>query len=388
MKVLVVGVGMQGKAALYDLAHSEAVTEITAADVDLNALKDYVRERLPHAPILCEGVDGSDEGSLRRLMSARPDVAIDLLPVPLHPALNRAAIDAGVHVVNASYRDAELDRLAAEAQARGVTILPELGMDPGIYLISLGQAVRCLDEVEEIVSYGAGFPEPTAADNPLRYKVTWNFEGVLRSYSRPARVVRDGRTVEIPAAELFAPPNTHEIEIPGVGLLEAFPNGDALKYAEPLGIDRARLRRMERCVLRWPGHCALWKTLSDLHLLDDEPVSLDGVAVSRKRFLAAAIEPHIRYLPGERDLVVVRVEVRGKRNHRPERVVFQLVDGGDTSAGLTAMSRSVGFAASIGAQLVGRGVIRRRGVLSPARDVPFEPFVEALTQRGLCLERP
>ena len=31
MKVLVVGVGMQGEAALYDLAHSTGVTEIIAA---------------------------------------------------------------------------------------------------------------------------------------------------------------------------------------------------------------------------------------------------------------------------------------------------------------------------------------------------------------------
>jgi saccharopine dehydrogenase-like NADP-dependent oxidoreductase len=385
---MVVGVGMQGRAALHDLAHSEAVTEIIAADLDLGALKDHVRERLPDAPIVCEGVDGSDAASLRRLMAARPDVVIDLLPVPLHPAVNRAALDAGIHVVNASYRDAALSELAEEAEARSVTILPELGMDPGIDLVFLGQAVRGLDEVEEIVSYGAGFPEPAAADNPLRYKVTWNFEGLLRSYRRPARVVREGHTVEIPAAELFAAANTHEIEIPGVGLLEAFPNGDALKYAELLELDHSRLHRMERCVLRWPGHGALWKTLSDLHLLDDEPVDLDGVAVNRKQFLAAAIEPHIRYQPGERDVVVVRVEVRGKRDHRPERVVFQLVDRGDPATGLTAMSRSVGFAASIGAQLIERGVIERRGVLSPARDVPFDAFVEALAQRGLRLERP
>ena len=53
---------------------SEAVTEIIAADLDLGELKDHVRERLPDAPIVCEGIDGSDEASLRRLMAARPAV--------------------------------------------------------------------------------------------------------------------------------------------------------------------------------------------------------------------------------------------------------------------------------------------------------------------------
>ncbi len=51
-------------------------------------------------------------------------------------------------------------------------------MDPGIDLVLLGEAVRSLDHVEEIISYGAGFPEPEATDNPLKYKVTWTFEGV------------------------------------------------------------------------------------------------------------------------------------------------------------------------------------------------------------------
>jgi saccharopine dehydrogenase-like NADP-dependent oxidoreductase len=386
MKVLLLGVGMQGKAALRDLACSQEVESVTAADLDLAALERYVHRWLPGAPVVCESLDAGDPAGLRRLFAAGPDVVVDLLPVPLHAGVNRAAVEAGVHVVNASYRDAALERLAPSAESDGVTILPELGMDPGIDLVLLGEAVRSLNEVHEIVSYGAGFPEPAAAGNRLRYKVTWNFEGVLRSYLRPARVVREGATVEIPATGIFEPGNTHDVEISGLGRLEAFPNGDALHYADLLGLDRSLLRRMERCVLRWPGHCALWRTLVDLHLLDEEPVTLDGHPVDRKRFLAATLEPHIRYQPGERDVVVVRVEVRGRRNQRDERVVLQLMDRGDPDGGLTAMSRTVGFPASIGAQLVGRGVITRRGVLTPARDVPYETFVAELEKRGLHVE--
>ena len=118
--------------------------------------------------------------------------------------------------------------LADEAKARDVTILPEFGMDPGIDLVLLGEAVRSLDHVEEIISYGAGFPEPEATDNPLKYKVTWTFEGVLKSYWRAGRVIRDGTIIDIKNTEMFCPENIHEIEIEGLGRLEAFPNGDAL----------------------------------------------------------------------------------------------------------------------------------------------------------------
>lgn len=387
MRALLVGAGMQGRAALQDLARSESVAAITAADLDVGGLERYVAERLPGAAIRCEAMDARDEGRLRELMAGGHDVAIDLLPVPCHAAVTGAAIDAGLHVVNASYVDDGMRRLAPRAERLGVAILPELGMDPGIDLVLLAETVRALDEVEEIVSYGAGFPEANAADNPLRYKVTWRFEGVLRSYLRPARIVREGETIDIPATEIFVPANTHEIEIPGVGRLEAFPNGDALRYAHLLGLDLSCLRRLERCVLRWPGHCALWKTFVDLRLLDEEPVVVDGVAVDRRRFLAAVLEPHLRYRVGERDVAVVRVEARGRRGGRPRRVVLQLVDRRDLETGLSAMSRTVGFAASIGAQLLGQGVIGGAGLLSPARDVPFEPFVAELRKRRLLVER-
>ncbi len=55
---------------------------------------------------------------------------------------------------------------------RNLTILPEFGMDSGIDLVLLGEVVRSLDNVEEIISCGAGFPELEAVDNPLKYKVT------------------------------------------------------------------------------------------------------------------------------------------------------------------------------------------------------------------------
>ncbi|MGD9047521.1 MAG: saccharopine dehydrogenase C-terminal domain-containing protein, partial [Anaerolineae bacterium] len=228
-----------------------------------------------------------------------------------------------------------------------------------------------------------GFPEPAATDNPLKYKVTWTFEGVLRSYLRAGRVIREGRVVEIEATEIFRPEQIHELEVEGLGRLEAFANGDALKYAGLLGLDPAGLRNLGRYVLRWPGHCKLWQTLVDLHLLDDEPAFVDGVAVDRKRFLAAVIEPHIRYQAGERDVVVVRIDVRGRKDGRRTRLVHQVIDLRDLETGHTAMSRTVGYTASIGAQMIARGQISKPGLLSPVNDVPYDLLVRELQKRGI-----
>ncbi len=386
MKILLLGVGMQGKAALHDLAHSPDVSEIIAADADLPALERHVAERGYAKPIACRRVDAADRESLAALFRERPDAAIDLLPARFCETAAAAAVECGARLVNAFYTLPGVAALDSAARAAGAAVLPEFGMDPGIDLVLLGHAARSLDRVEEIATYGAGFPEPAAADNPLKYKITWTFEGVLRAYRRPGRLIRGGRVVEVPDDKMFHPEFTHELDVPGLGRFEAFPNGDAVRYAEELGLDLAGLKELGRYVLRWPGHCAFWRTLVDLGFLDEEPLLVDGAAVDRRRYLCALLEPQLQYRDDERDVALIRVDARGWKGGRRARVLLQVTDYRDLATGFTAMSRTVGFTASIGAQMLARGDIEGSGVLSPARDVPFQPFVEELQRRGVRVE--
>jgi saccharopine dehydrogenase-like NADP-dependent oxidoreductase len=383
MKVLLLGVGMQGKAALQDLLQSQEVTEVIAASREVEGLKAYLADRRYDARVRCDFVDAADSDSIERLMKSGVDVAIDLLPSFVCGRVAAAAVQHRVHLVNTFYTLPEVKDLASQAESRKVTILPEFGLDPGIDLVMLGEAVRSLDEVEEIWSYGGGIPEPEAASNPLKYKVTWTFEGVLNSYRRAGKVIRDGRIVPIQDNEMFYPDNIHQIDIEGVGTLEAFPNGDAVKYADMLGIDRSKLQALGRYAMRWPGHCAFWRTMVDLHLLDSEPVMIDGVAVDRKRFLAAALEPHLQYSADERDMVILRTEVKGKKGNHVQRVVVQMIDRRDLETGFTAMSRTVGYTASIGAQMIATGNITKRGVLTPVNDIPYVDLKRELAKRGI-----
>ena len=121
----------------------------------------------------------------------------------------------------------------------------------------------------------------------------------------------------------------------------------------------------------------------DLHLLDNEPVMVDDVAVDRKRFLAAAIEPHIQYRDNERDVVVVRVDVKGRQGREKKHAIYQVIDRRDLETGFTAMSRTVGYTTSIGALMIGTGKITKRGVLSPINDIPYESFAQELRKRGI-----
>ncbi len=383
MKVLLLGVGMQGKAALHDLCHNPLVTEVIAADRDKSAVERYVRER-GYAKVTSAAVDAADQRSIDALFAEQPAVAVDLLPVDFLGAVARSAVRHEVHLVNTFYVVPEVEAASKDAGEKGVTILPEFGMDPGIDLVLLGEALRRMDTVSEVYSYGSGIPEPSAADNPLKYKITWTFDGVLRSYKRPSRVMRKGKVVDIPASEQFAPENVHIVSVAGLGELEAFPNGDATQYAEFVG-DKTHLAEMHRYSCRWPGHAAFWKKMSDLGFLDDEPVDVGGSRVSPRRFVAALLTPQLQYKKDERDVAFLRVDVRGTKNGRREKVVFDVLDKKDLATGFTAMSRTVGFTASIGAGMILSGEVSKRGLASPVRDVPYEAFVAELARRGIAV---
>ena len=216
MNVLLLGVGLQGKAALHDLVTS-GVEKITAADLDLEALKGYCQSLGDDGRVRCERVEAADPESVGRLLARKPDVVIDLLPAKFVTQIAQQAVKHKVHLVNTYYVTPGMRILAGEAVRSGITILPEFGMDPGIDLVCLGHTVRCLDSLESLASYGAGFPEPKAANNAIKYKVTWTFAGVPNSYLRPGRFIRDGKIVEVDARRMFAPEFLHTLDLEGLG---------------------------------------------------------------------------------------------------------------------------------------------------------------------------
>ena len=395
--VVVLGTGLQGKAALHDISQSSLVSEVVAADYDYEQLQDFVGT-LSSEKVRATKLDASNEASVEKLLKSA-DVVIELLPGHFSLPIAKLAVRNGVSLVNAMYlvdpskgetpeKEALIDevkRLDEEAKAHKVTILPEFGLDPGIDLVLCGQAIRELDETHELYSYGAGFPEAEAADNPLRYKVAWSLDGVLKSYCRPGRVLHRGHVVTVPGESIFSEEFTHTINVEPFGDLEAFINGDALRYAEELGIDET-VRTAGRFALRWPGHCEFWKKISALGFLSEKPIQVGNKQVIPSQFLRELLEPQLHYEDDERDVALILTDARGIKSDKRKRVLYKMIDRRDLNTGFTAMTRTVGFAASIGAQMILRGDISTSGVLKPSNDVPFDALVEELANRGIHVE--
>jgi lysine 6-dehydrogenase len=384
MKIAVLGgLGMQGKAALLDLARSTAVKEVVCADY---SLKDWGRMAAltDVSKIKPVRVDASSKQALTALLKQGVDAAIDLLPLPFMANAFEAALETRVPLVSTNYGK-PIRHLNEPAKAAGVTLMPECGLDPGIDLVICGHAVRQFDQLHVLNSYCGGIPEKKACTNPLNYKISWNFDMVLRSQKRPSVFIRAGKKLEVPAEQQHESDMIHTIQFPGLGEMEALPNGDAVFYTDLLGVTPT-IREAGRYSLRWPGWCAFWRPLKRLGLLADEPVEGLDCAVTAHRFMVKLLESRLQYQENEKDVVAMYNVFAGVKDGRPKSLKNFLVIERDLKSGLYGMSLGVGFPASIVAQMIASGEITQKGVLNPALDVPYAPFMAALKQRGIVVK--
>ena len=184
---------------------------------------------------------------------------------------------------------------------------------------------------------------------------------------------------------MFRKEYVHLADFPGAGELEAYPNGDAIRYIDIFGLGKT-VKTMGRFGMRYPGHCQFWQTMADLGFLDDEPLPLNGAAISPRQFLVRHLTPRLQFGPRERDLVILRVQAWGLKDRKKLSITYDLTDYRDLESGLFAMNRTVGYTASIAVQMILSGTITQPGVLSPAKDVPADKVLEELQKRGMQVE--
>jgi alpha-aminoadipic semialdehyde synthase len=204
----------------------------------------------------------------------KSDIVISLLPYSLHPQIAEECIKSKVNMVTASYCSPQMMELGEAAKEAGVTIVNEVGLDPGIdHLL----AMEAFDEirshggkVESFVSYCGGLPAPEASDNPLRYKFSWSPRGVLLNALNGAKYVKGNEVVEINGGgELMSLENVHKVNfLPGFSF-EGFANRDSLTYKKLYGIQEAHT--VLRGTLRYTGFAETMRGLIKLGLIDPNP---------------------------------------------------------------------------------------------------------------------
>ena len=381
MRALVMGAGLQGSACAYDLLQNDAVERVILADVNLDRIPPFLEpyRRAPRLELL--RVDARNEEAVRAAMS-RADVCLNALPYYFNLEMATLAVQAGINYADLGgntgivFQQLQLNDTAKE---RGVSVIPDCGLAPGMVNILAAAGIGELDRTDTVKIRVGGLPQHPQP--PLNYQIVYSLEGVLDYYTTMSWVLRDGELRQVEALS-----EVESVEFPApVGTLEAFHTAGGLSTLP--WTYQGRVRTMEYKTLRYPGHAEIMRAIRDLGLLSLEPVEVRGgeKVVPRSVFIACA-EPRLRR-PEGRDLVALRVEVEGEKDGRPRRIVYDLLDYYDEATGISAMERTTGFSLAITGIMQVDGRITARGVCTPDQCVPADEYVRELERRGVRINR-
>jgi lysine 6-dehydrogenase len=378
MKMMVLGAGLQGCACAYDLLTNPAVSQVTLADLRPDSLPPFLNgdggRRLRTLRL-----DVSDGAAVARALEGQTSV-MSAIPYYYNGALARAAVEAGCHFSDLGGNTEivlEQKKLHDRAAAKGISVIPDCGLAPGMVNILAAEGIRRMDRAERVKIYVGGLPQQP--EPPLNYQIVYSLEGALDYYTTPSWVLRGGKPVQVDALSEVEP-----VDFPApVGRLEAFHTGGGISTL-PFAY-QGKIDVMEYKTLRYPGHVSIMRPIRELGLLDDAPVEVKGQPVVPRDLFIAAVSPRLKK-PQGKDLVALQVQVTGQKGGAAHTVTFRLLDYYDGEHGISAMMRTTGYSLSITGQMQADGRVTLKGVHTPDEAMPFQSYVSELARRGVRIE--
>ena len=374
MKIVVLGAGRMGLGAAYDLSHSGDVELVTIADLDFNRARS-IADSLNSSKVTPRQVDVNDHPQVMSLMRGQ-DAAISCVTYHLNLRLAHAAVDSKVNFCDlGGNNDIVAAELALDQAARsaGINIIPDCGLAPGMVSILVARGAAHFQRLDSVRIRVGGVPQRPLP--PLNYQIVFSVEGLINEYVERARVVRDGRIVEVDSMT-----EVEALNFPQpFGRMEAFHTSGGISTLPNSFLNR--VKDMDYKTIRYSGHCEKFKLLIDLGLTSSKEIQVDGARVNPRHVLEEVL---LRALSAEGpDVVLVRVEFEGAVGEKARKLRYDIIDYFDPNTGLSAMMRTTAFPASVIAQMMARGEIQEKGATPQECCVPPESFVAELDKRNI-----
>ncbi|KOM33324.1 hypothetical protein LR48_Vigan01g288000 [Vigna angularis] len=321
------------KTLLEDDFECQTEVEVTVGSLYLKDAEQIV-EGIPNVTGI--QLDVMDHEGLCKYIS-QVDVVISLLPPSCHIIVANACIELKKHLVTASYVDSSLSMLDDKAKEAGITILGEMGLDPGI-----------------------GFSEIMGTLSRIGL---FNDEAhsLLTDVQRPTFREFLFELLKVVSADLDGP---------------LIGENDII----------------ERILTQ--GHCKdsrtakkTAKTIIFLGLLEQTEIP----AFCKSAFDVARfrMEERLSYTSSEKDMVLLHheVEIEYPDSQKTEKHRATLLEFGKTVNGnaTTAMALTVGIPAAVGALLLLTNKIQTRGVLRPIEPEVYTPALDIIEAYGIKL---
>lgn len=434
-RILIIGAGRSSSSLIKYLLDNalQEDWQISVCDMDLQLAE---RKVSGHERGTAQQFDVNDEPS-RKALITQHDLVVSMLPASLHIIVVKDCLEIGRHLITPSYITPEIKQLDQSFREKGIIVLNEIGLDPGIDHLS---AMKLLDEIRDrggeikcFESFAGGLIAPESDNNPWGYKFTWNPRNVvLAGQGGVIRFKHGGRFKYIPYHKMFS--RTEFIKIEGYGRFEVYANRDSLKYREVYNL--MDVPTIYRGTLRRPGFCRAWNVLVQLGATDDSFIIEDSDKMTYRQFINSflaynprdSVELKLRaYLkidhddpsfdliewlglfendviglpnatpaqilqkrmeekmslePGDKDMIVMWHKVGYELKGVKHEINSSLVVTGDDQTH-TAMSKTVGLPIGIAAKHILNGNIKLRGALLPIQKEIYIPVLEELKQYGI-----
>lgn len=438
-QILVLGAGQSSPYLIKYLLDNAKTYDwfVTVGDINLENARQKIANH-PRGEAIFFDVNDS---MMRNSLINKADMVINMLSPTTQHLIALDCVRYGKPMISTSYQDPQIRKLEMDAQRKGILLLNEMGLDPGIDHMSAMSLIRkILDEggtISDFISYGSGLPAPEVDSNPLRYCITWNPRNVVMAGEHGAQYMEDKHIKILPYHGVFQ--RTWEVEVDGIGMLEAYPNRDSLIYLDLYELEN--VRTMIRGTLRYPGWSETWLQIVRLGLpneimqipdLEDRsyreltemflPLNISGTRLEQRvaNFLnispTGKIMQNLRWLglfsdekigkpfqtstevlvdlvkrkmplpANGRDMVILVHQIRAKfPDGKTRQYVSTMVEYGEPG-GLTAISKTVGLPAAIAAKLILTGQLPITGCLIPIHAAIYEPVLKELQKEGIAFQ--
>jgi len=368
---------MMGSAVASDLARTNSNDEIVLADINLQNAKITAKAMGPNvSPVRL------DVNNTKDLVSTitGSNAVVSAVSYTVNHQITKAAIQAGVHMCDLGGNNEVVQKQVAhdaEAKAKGISIVPNCGLAPGLTNILAMEGTKEFDELASIHLRVGGLPQNPRP--PLYYQIVFSVEGLINEYVEKAEIIKDGTLMHIdPMSGL------EEITFPEpFGTLEAFNTSGGLSWLTHLL--NGRVRDLDYKTIRYQGHCEKFKTLLDLGFATSEAMMVGGSVKTNREFFGDLLRKKLDY--GDKDVVLGRATITGRKGNADKTLVYEFVDYYDDDAKMTAMMRTTAFPTSIIAQMLAHGTISQRGVMPPEACVPGDVMILELGKRGIKITK-
>jgi lysine 6-dehydrogenase len=362
-KIAVIGGGNVGTAMALDLCKDHSVTVLDISDRDLPEPIQFVKVNL-----LKENTQKIlDEYNL----------VITAVPGFTGFKILEKVILAGKNVVDISFFPEDPFLLDQIAKQNDVTAIVDCGLAPGLGNLVLGYHHARM-QVDSFRCYVAGLPVERSW--PFQYKAVFSPIDVIEEYTRPARVIENGKMVTKEALS-----ELEFIEIPGLGTLEAF-NTDGLRTL----LKTIPVPELLEKTMRYPGTTQYLEMLKKSGFFSEQAITVNNTSLKPLDFTSELLFKQWKIKPGDEDLSVLAIKIQGKEANRSVTHDYFMIDRYDKQSQLLSMARTTGYTCTAAANLLISGGFASKGICPPeyigADEKAFKFILDYLNNRNIVFK--